>query len=77
MSTEHPQPQVSMGQIWVVSVAGKFDFIGEVSWLGEDSAAFVIHAVLGLNGGCSCEFLGQVIVVPREFHMWRLLVGPR
>lgn len=77
MATLQAVQELSPGQIWHVSVAGKFDFIGEFCNAQNDAASFVIHAVCGENIFTARELLGQVIVVPRQVELWGFIRGPR
>lgn len=77
MATLAPVRELSPGQIWHVSVAGMFQFIGEFCNAQNDAAAFVIHAVLAENVCTARDLLGQVIVVPRQVERWGFIRGPR
>lgn len=77
MSTEQPVREPHVGQIWSVHLGFGLEFIGELSWISDNAAAFVVHALVGCNLPQAEPFLGQVICVPRQVHLWGYLGGPR
>lgn len=71
------QDTPAVGQIWYVQLVDSFGFIGELANFGEESAAFVVHAVLHKNMAEVHFMLGSVIVVPLHTDQWGLLRGAR